>query len=214
MSDKILKDLQEAVVNLDIEAAVAAANAAMDAGVEPVVAIEQGLAMGMNKIVDLFDEAIIFMPDILIAAEAFGKACDILQENLSKEDTAAMSNGKVLFFSVAGDIHDIGKKIVKTMFQANNFEVKDLGRDVSSEDLVDAALEWKPDIVAGSALMTTTMPASRDVVNIMKERGVRDQFKLMFGGAPLTKEWCNEIGADAYGENAAEAVKVAKELMS
>ncbi|HMM05295.1 MAG TPA: cobalamin-dependent protein [Clostridiales bacterium] len=213
MSEKIMKDLKEAIVNLDPDAAVVAANAAMAAKVNPVDAIEQGLSEGMNVIVEMFDEGELFMPQIIIAAHAFGKACDILQEGVSTEESAKMSNGKVLFFSVAGDIHDIGKKIVKTMLQANNFEVKDLGRDVASDVVIKEALSWGADIVAGSALMTTTMPASREVVSGMVEQGVRDKFKIIFGGAPMSAAWCEEIGADGYGDNAVEAVQLAKDLV-
>ncbi|MDO4542259.1 MAG: cobalamin-dependent protein, partial [Bacillota bacterium] len=178
-----------------------------------VEAIEKGLAAGMSEIVDMFDEGDLFMPQIIIAAHAFGKACDILQEGVSSEESAQMCNGKVLFFSVAGDIHDIGKKIVKTMLQANNFEVKDLGRDVQPDVVIKEALAWEADIVAGSALMTTTMPASRDVVAAMVEQGVRDKFKVIFGGAPVTADWCKEIGADGYADNAGSAVQLAKDLM-
>lgn len=214
MSDKIMNDLKEAIVNLDPAAAEVAANAAMAAKVDPVAAIEQGLSQGMSVIVDMFDDGDLFMPQIIIAAHAFGKACDILQEGVSEADSAKMSKGKVLFFSVAGDIHDIGKKIVKTMFQANNFEVKDLGRDVASDVVIQEALAWNADIVAGSALMTTTMPAARDVVTGMVEQGVRDKFKVIFGGAPMSEEWCKEIGADGYGDNAVEAVQLAEGLMN
>ncbi|MEN3003969.1 cobalamin B12-binding domain-containing protein [Dehalobacterium formicoaceticum] len=213
MSDKIFEDLKNAVIDLNPDAAIVAAKAAMAANINPVDGIDKGLSEGMSVIVERFDEGELFMPQILIAAQAFQNACEILQSGISKEDIAKMSNGKVLFFSVAGDIHDIGKNIVKTMLMANNFEVKDLGRDVGSDTVIDAAIEWGADVVAGSALMTTTMPAQRDVINGLIERGVRDKFKVMFGGAPVTEAWCKEIGADAYGDNAADAVRIAKELV-
>ncbi|MCR6545132.1 methyltransferase cognate corrinoid protein [Dehalobacterium formicoaceticum] len=213
MSDKIFEDLKNAVIDLNPDAAIVAAKAAMAANINPVDGIDKGLSEGMSVIVERFDEGELFMPQILIAAQAFQNACEILQSGISKEDIAKMSNGKVLFFSVAGDIHDIGKNIVKTMLMANNFEVKDLGRDVGSDTVIDVAIEWGADVVAGSALMTTTMPAQRDVINGLIERGVRDKFKVMFGGAPVTEAWCKEIGADAYGDNAADAVRIAKELV-
>lgn len=213
MSEKIFEDLKQAIINLNPDAAVEAANAAIAAKVDSVTAIEKGLTEGMNVIVDRFDEGDLFMPQIIIAAQAFGNACDILMQGVSKEEAAKMTKAKILLYSVSGDIHDIGKKIVKTMLLANNFEVKDLGRDVGADAVIDAALEWGADIVGGSALMTTTMPASKDVINRMVERGVRDQFKVMFGGAPVTAKWCEEIGADAYGDDAGDAVKVAKGLI-
>ncbi|MEG0874105.1 MAG: methyltransferase cognate corrinoid protein [Clostridiales bacterium] len=213
MSDTILKKLKEAVVNLDQEAALAAAKEALDAKMDPVNSIENGLTAGMNEIVDRFDEGEMFMPQILIAAQAFMGACEILQSGISVEEAAKMSNGRVMFFTVAGDIHDIGKNIVKTMFMANNFEVCDLGRDVAADVVVDKAIEWKADIIAGSALMTTTMPGQRDIVATLVERGIRDDFKVMFGGAPVNQQWCDEIGADAYGDNAADSIEIAKKLV-
>lgn len=214
MSDKIFNELKEAVVHLDAQAAATAAKNALAANVNPVDAIEKGLSAGMNIIVDRFDDGEIFMPDILISAQAFMGACEILQSGISTEEASRMSNGKVLFFTVTGDIHDIGKNIVKTMFMANNFEVCDLGRDVGADMVIDKALEWGADIVAGSALMTTTMPAQRDVIKVMEERGVRNQFKVMFGGAPVNQQWCDEIGADAYGDNAADSIAIAKKLLN
>lgn len=215
MSDKtkILEKLKNAVVELKPDLAVEAAKEALDAGIAPLEAIEEGLTKGINIIADQFDEGEIFMPQLIVAAEAFMKACEILQSQMSQEESKKSSIGKALFFTVEGDIHDIGKNIVKTMFMANNFEVFDLGRDVPADVVVQKAQEYKVDIIAGSALMTTTMPSQRDVINALVEAGVRDQFKVIFGGAPVTAEWCKEIGADGYGENAAEAVKVAKALL-
>jgi len=215
MTDKnlILEKLKQSVVDLKPADASAAAEEALAAGINPLEAIDDGLTQGINVIVDQFDEGEIFMPQILIAADAFMKACKILQAGLSQEETAKSRLGKVLFFTVEGDIHDIGKNIVQTMFMANSFEVFDLGRDVSPDVVVKKAIEFNVDIIAGSALMTTTMPGQRDVVTALKEAGVRDQFKVIFGGAPVTAAWVQEIGGDAYGENASEAVRVAKQLV-
>lgn len=215
MSDKtkILEKLKNAVVDLKPDLAVEAAKEALAAGIDPLEAIEEGLTKGINIIADKFDEGEIFMPQLIVAAEAFMKACEILQAQMSQVETKKAAVGKALFFTVEGDIHDIGKNIVKTMFMANNFEVFDLGRDVPADVVVQKAQEYDVDIIAGSALMTTTMPSQRDVIKALEEAGVRDRFKVLFGGAPVTEEWCKEIGADGYGENAAEAVKVAKALL-
>jgi len=126
---------------------------------------------------------------------------------------SSASNGVVIIHTVQGDIHDIGKNIVKTMFEANNFVVHDLGRDVPVETVVNKAVEVKADLILGSALMTTTMPSQRDIVNLLKERGIRDGYIVMFGGAPVSQEWCNQIEADGYAETATEAVVKAKELL-
>ena len=138
----------------------------------------------------------------------------IITADLSEEARFATSMGKVLICTVESDIHDIGKNIVKTMLSASGFEVIDLGRDVSSAEVVAKAEELKVDIIAGAALMTTTMPAQRDIINLLEEDGVRDQYKCMFGGAPVSPEWVKSIGADAYAENAAEAIDQAKRLMA
>lgn len=213
MSDKIIEKLKEAVVELKPDMAVEAAKEALDAGISPLEAIEKGLTEGINIIADKFDEGEIFMPQLIIAADAFMKACEILQAQMTQEETGSTKLGKVLFYTVEGDIHDIGKNIVKTMFMANNIDVIDLGRDVPADTVVEKAKEYKVDIIAGSALMTTTMPAQKEVIEALEEEGIRDQFKVIFGGAPVTEEWCKEIGADGYGENAAEAVRVAKALL-
>lgn len=216
MSDKdqIIKKLQEAVVNQDPASAEEVAREALDAGIDPIFAIEEGLTKGINTISEMFDEGEVFMPQIVISADAFMKACEILQSGLSKEEAESSRLGKVLIFTVAGDIHDIGKNIVKTMLAANNFEVIDLGRDIPAEEVIAKAKELKVNVIAGSALMTTTMPGQRDIVKALEEDGIRDQFKVIFGGAPVTKSWCEEIGADAYAENAAEAVNVIKSLVA
>jgi trimethylamine corrinoid protein len=215
MSDKaqILDKLKQAVVDLKPDLAVEAAKEALEAGINPLEAIDNGLTPGINIIVQQFDDGDLFMPQILISAHAFMSACEILQGAMSQEEAKRSGLGKVLFFTVQGDIHDIGKNIVKTMFMANNFEVYDLGRDVAPEEVIKKAKELKVDIIAGSALMTTTMPGQRDIVALLKEEGIRDQFKVLFGGAPVTKAWCDDIGADDFGDNAAEAVRVARRLM-
>lgn len=212
--EEILAKLAAGVSELEPDMAAEAAREALAAGITPTEAIQEGLSKGMNVISDLFDEGEMFVPQIIIAAEAFQEAVAILVEGLSEEDKGAMSRGKVICHTVQGDIHDVGKNIVKTMFAANGFEVIDMGRDVPVDDIVAMAKKESVDIVTGSALMTTTMPAQRDIVNGLAEIGIRDQVKCMFGGAPVSQEWVDRIGADGYADNAADAVKVAIELMS
>lgn len=214
MSQEILDKLKSAVIELDVEAAEAAANEAVAAGLDPFEAINKGLSPAMQTISDLFDEGEMFVPQILIAAEAFQNAMKILMAQLSDEEASKASRGKVIVHTVQGDIHDIGKNIVGTLLAANGFEVIDLGRDVPVEEVVKKAEELKVDIVTGSALMTTTMPSQRDIVKLLEEVGIRGNLKVMFGGAPVTKEWVDQIGADGFADNAADAVVVAKELMS
>lgn len=199
---------------MDSDIATEAANAALEAGLDPLECISEGLSVGMQKMSDLFDEGEAFVPDLLMSSEAFETAVKILTSGLSDEERGNASNGTVVIHTVQGDIHDIGKNIVKTMFAANNFIVHDLGRDVPVEKVVETAKEVKADLIIGSALMTTTMPAQRDIINLLKEEGIRDQFIVMYGGAPVSKEWCDSIGADGYSDTAPEAVELAKELLA
>jgi len=211
--DEIYAKLKDAVVNMDTDLAEEAAKKAIEAGLNPLACINEGLSSGMQVMSDLFDEGEAYVPDLLMASEAFEAAVEILTGSLSQEEKDKVSSGKVLIHTVEGDIHDIGKNIVKTMFSANNFEVYDLGRDVSAETVIAKAKEYDVDIIAGSALMTTTMASQRDLVTLLKEEGLRDRFVVMFGGAPVSARWCESIEADGYSDTASEAVAVAKELL-
>lgn len=211
MSEKeIYERLKQSVIDMDADAAKAAANDAMAQKMDPLACIEKGLSEGMMVISDLFDNAQIYVPQIILSAEAFEGAVDILASHI---EGGYVGKGKVILHTVEGDIHDIGKNIVGILLQANGFEVVDLGRDVPVVEVVDTAIEKEVDVIAGSALMTTTMPAQREIMNELKDRGVKDKFKCLFGGAPTSQEWADQIGADGWAENAAEAVDVVKELI-
>jgi trimethylamine corrinoid protein len=211
MSEKeILERLKKNVIQMDVEGAKAAANEAMTQNIDPLTCIEKGLSEGMKVISDMFDNAQIYVPQIIISAEAFTDAVGILAPHVKGGYSA---KGKIILHTVEGDIHDIGKNIVAILLQANGYEVIDLGRDVLVGKVVDAAVENDVDCIGGSALMTTTMPAQREIVNELKERGIRDKFKCLFGGAPTSQEWVDQIGADGWAENAAAAVDVVTELI-
>ncbi|MEN6568345.1 MAG: corrinoid protein [Veillonellales bacterium] len=210
----VLKKLQKSVEKMETKLAKKAAQEAVAMEIPPVVAIEKGLAKGMKAISDRFDEGEVFVPHLLVAADAFETAVNVLTESMSKEDKEKTVLGKVLIHTVKGDIHDIGKNIALTMLAANGFKVFDLGRDVPAEEVVEKAKELKVDIIVGAALMTTTLPAQKDIINLLKEEGVRDQFKVIFGGSPVSAEWVKKIGADGYAESATEVVALAKTLMA
>ena len=209
-----LEALKKCIIEVDPDLAEEAANAAKDAGVDAMEAIEDGLSKGMEVVSKQFDEGEVFVPDLLLAAEAFETAVEILTDGLSDEEKSKSSLGKILIHTVEGDIHDIGKNIVKTMLTAAGFDVIDLGRDVSVETVVKEAVAQKVDVIAGSALMTTTMPAQKDIIRILEEEGVRDQFKCVFGGAPVSEDWVKKIGADGYSENACDAIEMIKSLIA
>jgi len=211
--EEINAKLKESIVEMDSDLAEEAANAAMEAGLDPLECISDGLSSGMAVMSDLFDEGEAFVPDLMMASEAFETAIDILTAGMSVDEKNASSNGKVLIMTVHGDIHDIGKNIVKTMFSANNFEVFDLGRDVPGETVIEKAEEYGVDIISGSALMTTTMASQKEIVELLEEENIRDKYILMFGGGPVSEQFVKDIGADGYTDTAAEAVDLAKELI-
>lgn len=210
---EILKKLQTAVEEMEVELAEEAAKEAIAAGIDPLIAITDGLAVGMQTMSDLFDEGEAFVPQLVVAGEAFEAAVAILKEAIPEDQKHLTNKGKILLHTVHGDIHDIGKNIVKTMLSASGFEVFDLGRDIPVLEVVKKAQEYNVDIIAGAALMTTTMPAQRDIIQVLKDEGLRDKFKCMFGGAPVSAEWVEKIGGDAYAETASEAIDKAKALM-
>ncbi|MCH4184826.1 MAG: corrinoid protein [Eggerthellaceae bacterium] len=212
-NEEIYEKLKESVIDMDADDATDAANEALAADMNPLDCITYGLSEGMQVMSDQFDEGEAFVPELLMASEAFDAAVKVLTSGLTEDEKNATSNGTVVIHTVQGDIHDIGKNIVKTMFEANNFTVFDLGRDVPTEEVVAKAKEVNADLILGSALMTTTMPAQREIIELLKEEGIRDNYIVMFGGAPVSQAWCDEIGADGYTDTATEAVELAKELM-
>lgn len=211
--EEILAKLKESITEMDSDLAIEAANEAIEAGLNPIECISNGLSVGMQVMSDLFDEGEAFVPELLMSSEAFEAAVEVLMSGMSDEEKENASSGTVVIHTVQGDIHDIGKNIVKTMLVANNFDVHDLGRDVPVETVVEKAKEVKADFIVGSALMTTTMPAQRDILNLLEEEGIRDQFIVMYGGAPVSQEWCDNIGADGFADTATGAVAIAKELI-
>ena len=187
--------------------------AALDAGVAPVEILNAGMIDAMSIVGDKFQKEEIFVPEMLIAARAMKKGVEVLQPHIGEAGAAAI--GKVIIGTVVGDLHDIGKNLVSMMIESAGFEVEDLGVDVPHEKFVEAAeSDENVSIVACSALLTTTMPALRDAVAALNTCKNRASFKIMVGGAPITQEFSDEIGADAYAPDAASAAKAAKGLVS
>lgn len=211
--EKVIGELRRMVLDYDVEGAMLAAKKVVEVGVDPLRAIEDGLAQGIKEVGDKFGEGKIFLPELVMAAEAMKSALEVLEPELKKKKEERKTLGKVLLGTVAGDIHSIGKTIVAAMLTANGFEVYDLGVDVPVERFVEKVKELKPDILGLSALITTTLPVQRNVIEALKKKGLREELKVIVGGAPASKEWMEEIGADGYGANAVEAVEVAKKLL-
>ena len=212
MSD-LFNEMRMAILDLDEVEAVKLAQKALDEGITPVDAIEKGFAKGMEEIGRKFDCLDIFLPDVIAAADAMVAAVEVLKKKIDTGAGDFESQGTVVIGTIKGDVHDIGKNIIKTMLMASGFKVYDLGKDVSPNAFVERAMEVKADIIAMSALCTSTMLHMPDVVRILKEEGVRDQFKVVVGGAPVLPEWAEKIGADGYGDNSSEAVHICKKMV-
>jgi corrinoid protein of di/trimethylamine methyltransferase len=209
--EEIYAALRDAVVAYDVDAAVKAARKAVERGLDPVKAIENGLSKGARIIGDQFDKLEIFLPELLIAADAMKAGLDILLAELPKDKT--LKRGTVVCGTVKGDIHEIGKKIVAALLRANGFEVYDLGADVSTSKFIEEAEKVGADILGLSALMSSTLAAQKDVIDYLRAVGEREKYIVMVGGGPTTQEWATQIGADGYAKTAPEAVKAALELM-
>ncbi len=211
--EEILRGLSEAVLSFDADAAAKAAEKAVDANINPVMAIEKGLAVGLREIGDKFEAGELWLPHLVLGAEAMEAAIKVLEAHMPKSELKSTSKGTVVIGTVEGDIHDLGLRIVASMLRANGFTVYDLGCDTASLAFISKAKEVDADIIAVSSLMTTTMPFMRDLIDALNAAGIRDKYKVMVGGGPVSAEWAKAIGADAYGKDAAEAVRIAKSLL-
>lgn len=185
---------------------------AIDAGSTAREVLDNGLLAGMDVVGKRFKAGDMFIPEVLLCARTMHGAMDILKPLLSEADAAG--SGKVIIGTVEGDLHDIGKNLVGMMLEGAGFKVIDLGVNIKPQAFVDAVKEHNPDIVGMSALLTTTMPKMEETITALKEAGIRDQVKIMAGGAPVTQDFIDKIGADAYGANAASASENAKTLVN
>lgn len=213
MTEQILSDLREAVLYFDPEEARTLAQKALDMGVDPVVALEEGLAKPLREVGDRFGTGEAFITELIAAAQAMEAGAEVLNEEIVRRGATRKKVGRFLIGTVEGDIHSIGKNIVATMLSTAGFEVIDLGSDVPTQTFVDNVRKRRPDILGLSALMTTTMAKQREVIDALKAAGLRKGLKIIVGGAPVTEDWVKEIGADACGLDALNAVEASLRLM-
>ena len=214
MKDKLIfEKLSEAVRDYDNDRARLLAEEAVEKGIDPVEALEEGLAKALREVGDRFGRGEAFITELIAAAQAMEAGAEVLNKEIARRGASRKSVGKFLIGTVEGDIHSIGKNIVTTMLRATGFEVFDLGADVSTNVFVEKVRELKPDILGLSALMTTTMAVQREVIAALSEARLRKDVKVMVGGAPVTEEWVNEIGADSFGLDADSAVSEALRLV-
>lgn len=210
---EILKELEESVIQGDEEAARKAAAEAIGANLDPVVAIEDGLTKGMSLVGEKFRKYEIFVPHVILSADAMKSALSLLEPRIKGEGKAKITLGKVVIGTVYGDMHDIGKNIVATMLNAARFNVYDVGVEAPARRFIEKAEEIGADIIAVSSLMAVTKPYQRDIIDLLNDMGLRDRYKVIVGGGAVTPEWAEDIGADGYGKDAVEAVRMAKKLV-
>ena len=203
--------MSETLIAGDIEEIKKLTQQALDSGSAAGEILNKGLLPGMDIVGQRFKACEMFIPEVLRSAKTMHASMEILRPLLSDSDAAG--SGTVVIGTVEGDLHDIGKNLVAMMLEGAGFKIVDLGTDVKPQQFLDAAKEHKPKILGMSALLTTTMPKMGETVNALKEAGIRDQIKVMAGGAPVTQDFVDEIGADAYGSNATAAVEKAKSLV-
>lgn len=214
MSDELFAAMKQSIIDGDEDAAAAVARQALAAGLDPLEAINRGYVAGMSYVGDQFSAGEMFLPDMMLAAEAMKAAIAVLEPEMQKRGTQRQMLGKVVLGTVKGDIHEIGKNLVATMLSASGFEVYDLGVDVPLEKFIEKAREVNADIIGLSALLTTTMTGQRTVIEMLDDLGLRSTVKVIVGGAPVTRSWAAEIGADGMSEDAMGAVALAKKLVA
>jgi corrinoid protein of di/trimethylamine methyltransferase len=210
--DAILETLRAAVLAGDVDRAVEAARRALEAGLPPIHAIEQGLNPGIREVGERFNRLEVFLPEMVLSAKAMEAAVGVLEPHLG--EASRQKKGNVLIGTVKGDIHDIGKNIAIALLKVNGYQVEDLGKDVSSSDFVDRAVKSGAQLVGLSGLLTTSLPMMREVIQIMEEDGVRHRFKVIIGGGPTSQEYAREIGADGYAETAQDGVVLCDRLLA
>ena len=213
MSEDLYEQMKQTVLEGEPEEAAELAQAGLDAGLAPGDILDKGFVKGIEEVGDLFGRGEFFLPELVQGAEAMKAAVAVLQPAIDAAGGASRSLGVAVAGTVAGDIHEIGKTIVCSMLSAAGFSVTDVGCDVSVETFIDTVRATNADLLLLSALLTTTMPNQQKTIEALKAAGLRDSVKVMIGGAPTTRAWAEEIGADGYSEDAIEAVATAKRIL-
>lgn len=207
-----LTSVTQAVIEMQDDRVLALVEQALTEDIPSQSILENGLVPGMKKVGELFKAKQYYVPEVLLASEAFYAGFNVIQPLLKSDNDSP--RGKIIIGVVQGDIHDIGKNIVKVMVQSSGYHVLDMGKDVKTEEFVRKAEEENPDVLALSSLMTTTMSHMADIIEELDKRNVRNKIKIVIGGAPVTAEYAKKIGADAFGKDAAEAVRIIDDSIS
>lgn len=212
-TEQYLKTLQQVIIENDEQKAVQITKEALENGLSPIEAIEKGLSPGMVFIGDKFNRGECFLPELIQAADTFNAAMNIIEPILLQSGEQQSQTGVVVLGTVKGDIHNIGKDIFGMLLKTRQFAIHDLGVDVAPSAFLNKAEEVKADIIAMSSLLTTTMPGQKELIDILKEKGLRDKYLVMVGGGPVNAKWAGEIGADGYADTAEQALRLAEQLI-
>jgi len=213
MTDNLLKKLETAVEAGEPEEAEELAKKALELGMNPVEVIEKGLSRGILTVGEKFGKRELFLHDLMLGAEAMKAGMEVLLPEIRRQDLEIQYMGRIILGTVEGDVHDIGKSLVEATLVANGFEVIDLGIDIPVEMFVEKVRELEPDVLGLSALLSTTKVAQGNVIEALRSAGLRDHVKVIIGGAAVDQAWAKEIGAEAYGSDADDAVRVVKSLI-
>lgn len=211
--EELCTQAKDALVDLDEDLAYETLDTAIEDGADLTALLTLGYSAGMQELGDLFAEKEVFLPDLMYASEIMENVSAKIEESMDSEASVSNSKGTIVFATVEGDVHDIGKGICCSLLKADGFDVHDMGKDVSAEAIVNKAEEVHADLIGLSALLTTTMMVQKEVIELLKERGIRDKYKVLVGGAPVTPGWAEQIGADGYSGDAAACVKLASSFV-
>ncbi|CEO88976.1 Trimethylamine corrinoid protein 1 [Syntrophaceticus schinkii] len=209
--DEVLVSAVDSILNCDEKAALEVAEEAIAEGFDPVDILAEGFSVGIRQVGDLFGRGEVFLPQLILSAEIMKKVGEVFDAVISRD--SAEKKGKMVIATVEGDVHDIGKGIVISLLRTQGIEVIDLGRDVPTNKIIETAVDVEADIIGTSALLSTTLEGQKKLEDELRKKGLRERFKTMVGGAPCTQRWADKIGADAFGEDAAEAVTKALYLL-
>jgi corrinoid protein of di/trimethylamine methyltransferase len=213
MSEAMMEQLRQALIGADKERGLEAAHALLDEGVDPIVILQDAMAAAMFTLGAMWSRGEVFLPEVVASAALFKMCNDLVEPVLLAAGGERQVTGTIVLATVKGDLHDLGKNMVGALMKTAGFDVHDLGKDTSTQTIIDAVRELQPDIVGMSALLTTTVPQQKVVIDALRAEGLLDRVKVMVGGAPVTQEWADEIGADGFAPDAPQAVARAQELL-
>ena len=211
---QLMENIVRSIIDGDQVKAQENAREALNINIDPLEVVESGFSRGMAFVGESYERGESYLPELLMAAATFNAAMEILEPEIEAQNKEIAKAGTVLLGTVKGDVHDLGKNIVAMVLETNGFSVVDIGVDVPSLNFIEEAKNVKADVIALSSLMTTTMPAQREIIEILKEKNLRDEYFVIVGGGPVSEEWAERIGADGFGKTAVDAVELIKKLLN